>query len=113
MSTPARKIPVSSRVKRCPTEIGLDSQYSLRGEETQWTLVRRAGMRKPPRGGRPVPYWKPVGYHPSIESAVKHFCELRLRLSGAQSFQELLRVQKETQALIAEVLNHDERRTKS
>ena len=104
MSVPAHKIPVSGPVKRCPTEIPLDSEYSLRGEETQWTLLRRAGVRKPPRGGRPVPHWKPLGYHPNIESALKHFTELRLRLSGAQSFAELLRVQRETQAMIKKVL---------
>ncbi len=104
MSVPAHKIPVSRRVQRCPTEIPLDSEYSLRGEETQWTLLRRAGVRKPPRGGRPVPHWKPLGYHPNIESALKHFTELRLRLSGAQSFDELLRVQEEIRGLIKKAL---------
>ena len=67
-------------------------------------LLRRAGVRKPSRGGRPVPHWKPVGYHPTLEGAIKNFAELRLRLSGAQSFAELLRVQRETQAMIENVL---------
>ncbi len=112
MTAAARKLVVPSCAKPCPdgqTSISLCDDFRLTADAHCWILQRRKGLRKSRRSHKTEVMWRPLSYHPSIESAVKSFGELRLRLSGAQSFQELLRVQKETQALIAEVLNHDQR----
>ncbi len=94
---------------KAQTAISLCNDFRLTADAHCWILQQRRGLRKSRRGHKTEVMWRPISYHPSIRCALKSFGELRLRVGGAQSFQELLRVQKETQALIAEVLNHDQR----
>ncbi len=108
MTVAARKLMAPSCAKLCPdgqTSISLCDGFRLTADAHCWILQQRKGLRKSRRGHKTEVMWRPISYHPSIESALKHFGELRLRLSGAQSFDELLREQKATRELIERVLS--------
>lgn len=108
MTADAPKLAAPACAKARPdgqTSISLCDDFRLTADAHCWVLQQRKGLRKSRRSHKTEVLWRPISYHPSIESAVKSFGELRMRMSGAKSFQELLRVQKETQALIDQVLN--------
>jgi hypothetical protein len=107
MTAVARKLPAPTRAKARHTSIALCRGWRVIADAHQWTLQTTTGTRRNRRTSKPETSWRTMGYHASLESALKHFNELRLRLSGAQDFAELLRVQTETHALIEKALSHD------
>ncbi len=104
MTNTAHKLDVPTCAKARQTTIPIGKDFRLIADAYCWTLQRHAGVRKNRRTGNSESHWRPVSYHPTIELAVAHLAELRLRLSGAQSFAELLQEQKETRKLITNAL---------
>jgi hypothetical protein len=85
-------------------EIAIGDGYVLSADSHCWTLMKRTGIRKNRKSGHPETQWRPEGYFPTIEGALKHLTDLELRLCGAQSFDELLQHAKTTRKLLRDAL---------
>ena len=103
-SANAVKNAAPARAKPRHTAIPIDHEYRLTADQYCWHIQRCTGTRKNRKTGESELHWKSESYHPSVESAVGYLAELKLRQSGAQSFEELLRVQEEIRGLIKKAL---------
>jgi len=81
----------------------LDEDYRITSDVYNWTLQKKHTAEKGYNKGEVV--WSNISYHASIKQAVESYLERSLRLSDANSLQELQDISKYCLERIEELFN--------
>ena len=78
--------------------INIDKDYRIRSDPYQWILEKSRIPEKGKDKGNVV--WDNVSYHPSIKQSCEAYLEKSLRLSDAESLQDLIGIADKCQEKI-------------
>ena len=84
------------------TCIPIDDNYALGADQYSWHIAKKVTRK---RKGKPVDEWQAIKWYTSLESAINHFVDLKLRVSGATTLVELQKEQEKVLAALCKALH--------
>ena len=81
-------------------EIMLDKDTCLTADRRNWSLQEKVKDKRELCGWR----WEGYSFHVTIEEAINHFCQEKLRGTNCKSFESLARAHRKLQKTVAALL---------
>ncbi len=70
--------------------ININKKWRITSDSNGWIIEQCLGMRVKPMTGEEVPRWKGVAYLQSLEKAIAHLFEIRVRMIDSDSPREIV-----------------------